>query len=240
MQAGRDFVFVLDDLRMAVHEPTTIAGDPSAVVIRCAGRRISRPVASGRVGVEVLLWAEVQLWDVVEVGVAAAQQCGAGDLDDEHLGEELDLCSQQVAGAAGGAAFLEADRDVDVGVDLVVGLVEGEGAATEGFDVGQVDFRPDRCFGVGQLFAGADDVDVAEAGDEAGDVGVADMVLCAELGQCGEEVVAVVEGDAEAAAEGQFVAADDGLLIGSRSSGRVGRRLRRRARRIGWRCGRRW
>ncbi|GAA3457998.1 hypothetical protein GCM10018963_00110 [Saccharothrix longispora] len=145
---------------------------------------------------------------------------------------------QQVAGVAGGAVFLEADGDVDVGVNLVIGLVVGEGAAAEGLDVGEVDLGPDRRLGVVQLLAGADDVDFAEASYEARDVGVADMVLCAEVGQGGEEVVAVVEGDAEAAAEGQFVAADDGLLIGSRSSGRVGRRLCWQVRRIRRRCGR--
>jgi hypothetical protein len=41
-------------------------------------------------------------------------------LDDEHFSEELDGGAEQMAGVAGGAVFLEADRDVDVWGNLVV------------------------------------------------------------------------------------------------------------------------
>ena len=119
-----------------------------------------------------------------------------------------------MAGVPSGTVLFEADRDVDVGVNLAVGFVVGEGAAAERFDIGEVDLGPDRCLGILKLVARADDVDFAEAGDEAGDVGVSDLVLVAEGGQFGEEVVAVVEGDTEAAAEGEFMAAHGRSLSG--------------------------
>lgn len=99
------------------------------------------------------------------------------------------------------------------GATPLVGLVPGEGAAAEGFDVGQVDLGPHGCVRVVKLVAGADDLDLAEAGDEAGDVALAHPVLAAEVGQGGEEVVAVVEGDGEAAAEGEFVATHGRLPV---------------------------
>ncbi|MBM7775554.1 hypothetical protein JOD54_005758 [Actinokineospora baliensis] len=57
-----------------------------------------------------------------------------------------------------------------------------------------------------EFVAGADDLGFGEACDEAGDVSLAEVVVAAELVEGFEEVVAVVEGDGEAAAEGEFVA----------------------------------
>lgn len=167
-------------------------------------------------GLDLLLAvrSEAQEWHVVEVGLADAVHLWRGYFDDEHFGEELNGGAEQVAGVADGAVFLEADRDVDVWGDLVVDGVEGEGATAERFDVGQVDLGPHWGVGVVEFVAGTDDLDLAEAGDEARDVALAHPVLLAELGQGGEEVVAVVEGDGEAAAEGQFVATHGRLPAG--------------------------
>lgn len=150
--------------------------------------------------------SELHERNVVEVGLADAVHRRVVDFDDQHFGEELDLGAEQVAGVAGCAVFLEADGDVNVGCDPLVGLVPGEGAATESFDVGEVDSCPHGRVGVVDFVAGADDLDLAEAGDETGDVALADVVVVAEVSQGREEVVAVVEDDGEAAAEGQFVA----------------------------------
>jgi hypothetical protein len=157
---------------------------------------------------------EAQKGDIVEVRLADTVHLWRGDFDDEHFGEELDGGTEQVTGVADGTVFLEADRDVNVRGDLVVDRIVGQGAATEGFDVGQVDLGPHRGLGVIELVAGTDDLDLTEARDEAGDVALAHAVLLTELGQSGEEVVAVVEGDGEAAAEGQFVATHGRLPAG--------------------------
>jgi hypothetical protein len=113
---------------------------------------------------------------------------------------------------AGGAVFLEADRDVNVGCYSAACLFVGEGAAAECLDVGQVERRPDRCLGVVEFLAGSDDLDLAESGDEGRDVPVAHVVLLAELAQRGEEVLAVVEGDPETAAQGELMATHSRLL----------------------------
>jgi hypothetical protein len=57
---------------------------------------------------------EAEEWHVVEVGFAHAVNLWRGDFDDEHFGEKLDCGAEQVAGVAGGAVFLEADRDVEL------------------------------------------------------------------------------------------------------------------------------
>ncbi|WP_158609967.1 hypothetical protein [Micromonospora musae] len=66
----------------------------------------------------------------------------------------------------------EADADVDMRQDLVLGLVVGDGAA-ERIDVGQVNAVPHGCLGAAEPLACADDLDTAEASDEDGDVAVA-------------------------------------------------------------------
>ena len=73
-----------------------------------------RPDSTARVWLRVAGRHELKRGHVVEVGGRGSVHGGVGDLDDEHLGEELDRCSQQMTGVAGGAVFLEADRDVDV------------------------------------------------------------------------------------------------------------------------------
>lgn len=86
-----------------------------------------------------------------------------------------------------------------------VGLgVVAKGATTEGFDVGEVDLGLD---GGGEFLAGADDLGFGEPGDEHRDVALVDVVCGAERGECVEEVVVVVEGDAEGPAGCQFMAA---------------------------------
>jgi hypothetical protein len=80
-------------------------------------------------------------------------------------------------------------------------------ATAEGFDVGEVNLRPDWGTGVGELLAGADDLGLREPGDEHRDVALADVVGGAERGECVEEIVTVVEGYAEGSAGFQFMAA---------------------------------
>jgi hypothetical protein len=129
------------------------------------------------------------------------------DLDDQHLGEELDAGAEQMTGVTSGTVFLETDGHMDVRYDPIVDLVISERAAAESLDVSQVDLGLYRCVGIIEPVAGADDLDLAETGDEA----LAHIVVAAELVQGGEEVVAVVEGDGEAAAEDQFVATHGSL-----------------------------
>src|SRR6266498_5475519 len=111
-----------------------------------------------------------------------------------------------MAGVCGGAVLLEPDRDVDVRQDRLFGLVVGDGAAAERFDVGQVHAGPDRRLRVVELGAGADDLGLGEARDEHWNVAVPDPVGVAELVEGGEEVLAVVEGHAEGSADRQFLA----------------------------------
>src|SRR5438067_11201491 len=111
----------------------------------------SRPVWPRQVRRAGSVGAEPEKRNVVEVGLADAVHLWCGDFDDEHLGEELDLCAKQVAGVADGAVFLQADRDVDVRCDTVVAWVVGEGAAAESFDIGQVDLGPHGCVRVVEL-----------------------------------------------------------------------------------------
>jgi hypothetical protein len=63
-------------------------------------------------------------------------------------------------------------------------------ATAEGVDVGEVDLGPDGGTGVGELFAGADDLGLREPGDEHRDVALADVVGGAERGERVEEIVA--------------------------------------------------
>lgn len=70
----------------------------------------------------------------------------------------------------------------------------------------RVDVGPDGGVGVVEPLAGADNSCGAEAGDEDGDVALLDAVSSAGVGEGGEEVVAVVEDDADRATRGEFVA----------------------------------
>src|SRR5690606_28441139 len=105
----------------------------------------------------------------------------------------------------GGGVFLEADRDMDMGLDSTGVGVVGQGAATECFDVAEMDFRPDGSSRVVEAVAGADEVDLAEPGDERGNVALANVVGAAEFVEGGVEVVAVVEDEAEGSSEAEFV-----------------------------------
>src|SRR5436190_15951694 len=88
--------------------------------------------------------------------------------------------------------LLEPDGDMNVGEDAV-GIVAGDRAAPEGFDIRYMHLRPYRCLRIFELLAGADDVDLAEPGDEHRDIALPDIVLAAEIGEAGHEVVAMLE-----------------------------------------------
>src|SRR5438045_9326722 len=94
--------------------------------------------------------------------------------------------------------LLEPDRDVNVR-ENPVGIVAGDRAAAEGFDVRYMHLRPYRCLRVFEFLAGADDVGLGEPGEEHGDVALPYLVLAAEAGQAAHEFVTVLERHAERA-----------------------------------------
>src|SRR6266540_3707614 len=112
-----------------------------------------------------------------------------------------------MAGVPGGTVFLQPDRYMDVWLDLVLVSVVRDRAASMGLDVGEVDVRPHGCLWVVELLTGTDDLCFSEASDEGRYESLPYIVGPAELGKCGHEVVAMVEGDTEGTADGQFMAA---------------------------------
>ncbi len=89
--------------------------------------------------------------DVIERGVSGPGHGRGGDLDEDHLDQELDAGIDQVAGVAVGSAFLQPERDVDVRQDAPGLMVLGDGAAAERFGVGEMHFGPDRSVWVVEL-----------------------------------------------------------------------------------------
>ena len=110
---------------------------------------------------------------------------------------------------------LLANRHMDVGEHYAGSGVIRQCAGAEGFDPGQMNLAPDGRLGILELLAGADDLGLGEPGDEHRDVALAEVVVVAERGQRWEEVFPVVEGHGQGAADGQFVAAHEGLTSGS-------------------------
>jgi hypothetical protein len=88
---------------------------------------------------------------VVQGGVARARHLRSGDLYDEHLGQELDLGRDQVAGVRRGGVFFEANRDVDMRGDPIT--VTSDRPASQSLDVRHVHRRPYRCLRVRELLA---------------------------------------------------------------------------------------
>lgn len=117
-----------------------------------------------------------------------------------------------MTGVAEGRAFLEPEAGVNVRQDAAGLGVVAKGAAAEGFDVGEVDLGPDGGTGVGELFAAADDLGFGEPGNEHRDVALADVVGSAERGESVDEIVTVVEDDAEGSAGCQFMATHSAQL----------------------------
>jgi hypothetical protein len=95
-------------------------------------------------------------------GVSGPGHDRSGDLDQDHLDQELDPGIEQVAGVAVSSAFLQPERDVDMRHDAPGLLVIGDGAAAERLGVGEVHSGPDRRIWVVELIAGADDVGFRE------------------------------------------------------------------------------
>lgn len=163
----------------------------------------------------------------------------ATDLDDKHFGEELDLRAEEMACVRGGAVRLDPDTHMDVRGHLLSGRILGEGAAAERLDTRKMNRIPDRGVRVIDRVAGADDLNPPEPGDEARYVPLPHVVFLAEVGQRGKEVIAVVDGDRKAAAQGEFVTTHGPLP--DRSGPWLGptagtRQVRRRS--GGWRRGR--
>jgi len=105
--------------------PTDVTGRTAWLVANYTKVRRERPTGWGR----------------------GACHLGCIDLDNDHLGEELDRRGEQVASVRCGGVFLAPDRCVDVGQDSVA-LILGDRAASEGLDVGDVDLRPDGASGL--------------------------------------------------------------------------------------------
>lgn len=151
--------------------------------------------------------SEPEQGHVVQRWFLGTEHGGRGDLDEQHLNEELYSGGEEMAGITEGAAFFEAEAGVNVRQHAVCLGVAAKGATTEGFDVGEVDLGPDGGTGVGEFLASADDLGFGEPGDEHRDVALADVVGGAERGEGVEEVFVMIEGDAEGSAGCQFMAA---------------------------------
>src|SRR5438876_9834642 len=82
----------------------------------------------------------------------------------------------------------------------------GDRAARECLDVLQVHRGPYGCPGVVQLLAGPDDLRLPEAGKEHRQITLDNPVAATEVVQGLEEVLPVVEGDAEGPPKGELVA----------------------------------
>src|SRR2546428_13374378 len=100
----------------------------------------------------------------------------------------------------------EADRGVDMRDDPVLSFVVGDRAAAERLDILEVDRRPHRRLGVGQLLARPHDLRLPEAGEKHRHVPLPDSGAPAELAQGLEEVVPVIEADAECPSNRELVA----------------------------------
>lgn len=67
---------------------------------------------------------------------------------------------------------------------------------------------PDGCLRIIEALAGADDIGIDESSEEHRDAGLPDRAVAAEGFEACEAVLAVVEDDAELAADGQLLATD--------------------------------
>ncbi|HET9654592.1 MAG TPA: hypothetical protein VFP72_04515 [Kineosporiaceae bacterium] len=93
------------------------------------------------------------------VRTPAAHQGGIGDLNDDHLDQELDLGTEQVAGVTDGGVFLQAVGEMQVGHQRAAFRVTRQRSSPDGFDVAQLNGIPDRGRRITQTPAGADQVD---------------------------------------------------------------------------------
>jgi transposase len=92
---------------------------------------------------------------VVQAVIPGAGHFRREDLHDEHLGEELNVGRQQVARVGRRRVFLESDGDMNMR-ENPVGIIPGDRAAPEGFDVRYMHLRPYRGLRIFELLAGAD------------------------------------------------------------------------------------
>lgn len=86
-------------------------------------------------GVSSAAGAEPQQRDIEHVRLRCPVQFRRDYFGDDHLGQELHLCTEKMTGVTGRRIFLEPDSHMDVWFDLACLGVNGQGAAAERFHI---------------------------------------------------------------------------------------------------------